>query len=180
MTGIDLVTGAPLGTLTYFIQSVDGGPIKIGRSTKAALLGRLGSIQTGNPERLRVTHTLRGDQERALHWRFRHLRLEGEWFLPDPELVAFARAMLPLSPGWDAKRAYREGYVEGWKASLARSHDDLQEHIGRAVEVVQRIVKDDLALGLADAELFADEHRQRSERDHQAERIAPTVLRAVG
>ncbi len=65
--------------MTYLIQGEYGGPIKIG-FTRSSLRGRLSSIQTGNPERLRVVLRIPGDRERELHQAFAEYRLGGEWF----------------------------------------------------------------------------------------------------
>jgi hypothetical protein len=63
--------------LVYFVQGIDGGPIKIG-------------IAVDPDERLRE---LSGQAKEAeIHARFRHERLWGEWFEPEFEVVEFARA----------------------------------------------------------------------------------------
>lgn len=71
--------------LVYFIGA-EGGPIKIGKATDVKK--RLSSHQTSNPEALRVYGVMRGD-ESAIHQKFEHLRLRGEWFRREPELLAF-------------------------------------------------------------------------------------------
>ncbi len=73
----------------YFIQAVDGGPIKIGWAEVPKC--RLADIQIGNPQQLVIVGILNGGErrEREIHTRFRHLRIRGEWFENDDELVAF-------------------------------------------------------------------------------------------
>lgn len=74
----------------YFIQRVDGtGPIKIGVADDVPR--RLGGIQTSHPEPLHVLAVMRGgvSMERSLHERFASLRMQGEWFRPEPDLLAF-------------------------------------------------------------------------------------------
>ena len=74
----------------YFIQPVDGGPIKIGIA--AHVLGRLSGLQTGSPVELRVLGVIPGvrqSYEAELHERFAATRRHGEWFEPTPELMAF-------------------------------------------------------------------------------------------
>lgn len=71
----------------YFIQAVSGGPVKIGSAWEPEK--RLGSLQTGNPEALRIIGLMYDQPERFFHEKFAHLRLRGEWFRPDPELLYF-------------------------------------------------------------------------------------------
>lgn len=54
-------------TFVYLIGEVDDGPVKIGLSTDP--IGRLRTMQTGNPRRLRVEYVLVGDMatEKLLH-----------------------------------------------------------------------------------------------------------------
>lgn len=72
----------------YFIQSAAGGNIKIGVSYDVA--ARLQSLQIGSPTALRLLASIPGSQrdERVLHLKFRELRCDGEWFRPEPELLA--------------------------------------------------------------------------------------------
>lgn len=77
----------------YFIRAADGtGPVKIGHTNNPHK--RLGTIQNMSPVRLCVLKTIRGGQglEGVLHQKFAHLRLWGEWFDPQPELLAFIKA----------------------------------------------------------------------------------------
>ena len=76
----------------YFVQSGDGGPIKIGLSCPQGWLTRLSHMQTGNPAELRLLRTVRGDKsvEAKLHKQFKDSRIRGEWFEPTPELLALA------------------------------------------------------------------------------------------
>lgn len=74
----------------YFIQEGDDGPIKIGY-TAANPKGRLAALQTGNANPLRIVTWAPGtlEDEKALHGRFAHLRMQGEWFRPVAELLTF-------------------------------------------------------------------------------------------
>jgi hypothetical protein len=78
--------------LVYFIQAGEGGSIKIGWSQK--IPQRRASLQTANARRLVVLGAVPGtrETEAALHARFAHLRMEGEWFRNAPELHAFLAA----------------------------------------------------------------------------------------
>lgn len=74
----------------YFVQvQPPDGPIKIGRAT--SVHDRISSLQTGSPYPLHVLHTYPCErtEEKALHARFQHLRIHGEWFKAEPELLEF-------------------------------------------------------------------------------------------
>lgn len=75
----------------YFIQCgpYDDDPIKIGVADDVP--ARLAQLQTASPWPLRLLGFIRGDfdEEGALHDRFRHLHVRGEWFEGAPELLAF-------------------------------------------------------------------------------------------
>lgn len=74
----------------YFIQEVPDGAVKIGY-TGGSPASRLAQLQTGNSRRLKLLGAAPGGQreERELHERFAGLRLEGEWFAPEPALMGF-------------------------------------------------------------------------------------------
>lgn len=76
------------GGVVYFIQSGERGPIKIGKANDAA--SRMRELQVGSPARLRLLATVPGGHamETRLHRRFSRLRVSGEWFEPEPELLA--------------------------------------------------------------------------------------------
>lgn len=82
-------------SVVYFIRSGDEGPIKIGWSKSGVL--RLWALQVGNPEQLHVIARMPGtiDDEAALHERFRHLHIRGEWFAPGQALLSFVRRLSP-------------------------------------------------------------------------------------
>jgi hypothetical protein len=78
----------------YFIRrQVGRGAVKIGYARNPA--ARLAELQTGSDARLEIIATLPGGQvvERALHVRFAHLRLRGEWFRYSGDLAAFIRSI---------------------------------------------------------------------------------------
>lgn len=76
-------------SVVYFVQGAGGGPVKIGVTSD--LDKRLKSLQTGHPELLVVLKWVPGDAsiEALLHARFGHLRLAGEWFRHEGDLVEF-------------------------------------------------------------------------------------------
>ena len=74
----------------YFIQSIAGGPIKIGYASDVA--ARIDQLQTGSPTPLRLLAVIPGagsSVETALHRRFVALRAHGEWFHPVAELTDY-------------------------------------------------------------------------------------------
>ena len=71
----------------YFIQSIHGGPIKIGIARDIDV--RLRELQVGNPHPLRVIGILKNagkKREGELHQHFLSTRLCGEWFEDTAEL----------------------------------------------------------------------------------------------
>jgi DNA-binding XRE family transcriptional regulator len=74
--------------MVYFIQS-KAGPIKIG-FTKA-ITRRLSALQQANSENLNLLGLMQGGfkVEKTLHEKFIHLRIHGEWYRPDTELLEF-------------------------------------------------------------------------------------------
>lgn len=75
--------------MIYFVQALDGGPIKIGTSTRLSV--RMKQLAKASAKRLWVLGVTDGgrEEERALHERFSHLRITGEWFKPDSALNAY-------------------------------------------------------------------------------------------
>lgn len=76
----------------YFVQSKDGGPIKIGRS--ANLEVRLQSLQRSHSNKLTILNTITCiDKKEAikiegdLHKKFYKYRSHGEWYEPCQELI---------------------------------------------------------------------------------------------
>jgi hypothetical protein len=96
-------------TVIYFIQSEDGGPVKIGRADDLAR--RLVGLQTSRPDKLVVLAAAPGTltDERLLHQRFSAVREKGEWFSPSAELMAYVREVavtrrLDVVPPGDVSR----------------------------------------------------------------------------
>jgi Meiotically up-regulated gene 113 len=71
----------------YFIQDGLSRYVKIGWTTDSPFR-RLQTLQTGCPGDLSVAAMVRGteDLEKALHKRFAHYRIRGEWF--DPQVLS--------------------------------------------------------------------------------------------
>lgn len=71
----------------YYVQRADG-LIKVG-FTGRPLQYRLSQLRTEHgPLEVLATHKGGRDAERIQHRRFDHLRVTGEWFQPEPELLA--------------------------------------------------------------------------------------------
>lgn len=79
--------------VVYLAQSEDGGPVKVAHTDDLAR--RLVALNASRPDRLVVIAAAPGTaaDERALHQHFAPLRQRGEWFAPDPALLAFAAHM---------------------------------------------------------------------------------------
>jgi Meiotically up-regulated gene 113 len=78
-----------MASVVYFIQSVIGGPVKIGHSVWPTK--RLAALQCASPHRLRIVATMpgaRGDERHFQH-RFDVERMSGEWFEPSQRICEF-------------------------------------------------------------------------------------------
>lgn len=75
--------------VVYFVEAEGMGLVKIGTSSDMHL--RLCSIRSHSPAPIRFLKAIAGDAalEAALHNRFSRLRVRGEWFRAEPELMAF-------------------------------------------------------------------------------------------
>ncbi len=78
----------------YFVQSGHGGDIKIGLTKN--LDERMKGLQGANPVKLVLIGAIPKtamDTEAQLHARFAAHRTIGEWFRPDPEILAFIESL---------------------------------------------------------------------------------------
>lgn len=73
--------------MIYFIQAIDGGPIKIGKTIDIKM--RLYQLSRKYKKDLRVLGVIDGytEKEDELHFRFWPLHLGYEWFTPSQELL---------------------------------------------------------------------------------------------
>lgn len=80
-------------TFIYFLQGVNGGPIKIGRADNP--IQRRTEMQVGSPVILVLRRAVVGhpDDEKRIHEIFAKYRMHGEWFRPHPDVAAFADAI---------------------------------------------------------------------------------------
>jgi len=69
---------------TYIIRA-GNGPVKIGVAQN--VYARLGELQTGNHEELRVIRIIAGNVENRMHKQFKAQRIRREWFEFIPEML---------------------------------------------------------------------------------------------
>lgn len=77
----------------YFIQSINGGAIKIGYTRKCPIV-RLGQIQTSNPSEMVLIASFKcsPSTERKLHRKLKQYHVRGEWFEPSQAVMAEVEA----------------------------------------------------------------------------------------
>ena len=92
---IEVDTGGQTGEKdVYFIQGCETQRIKIGISNNVD--SRLKGIQSSEPLKLLAVIKQGGkDLERRLHQKFQGLRVHGEWFRPDPQLLEYIGELTP-------------------------------------------------------------------------------------
>lgn len=81
-------------TVVYFLKERRfRGNIKIGYSTITK--NRVSELQVGNSQELQVLLVAEGDRgtESALHNKFKRLKVRGEWFKADKELLDFIQEL---------------------------------------------------------------------------------------
>jgi hypothetical protein len=73
----------------YFVQAINGGPIKIGSAHNVER--RLRILQTGNPIDLVILHKTSGGHnlETFLHKEFKDININGEWFRNTDKLLSY-------------------------------------------------------------------------------------------
>jgi hypothetical protein len=78
----------------YFIQAASG-PVKIGYTAKKVNI-RLHELRVGNHEELTLLGAVLGtkQEEDAIHLRWEHLLIRGEWFRGTPELLQAIAVLL--------------------------------------------------------------------------------------
>lgn len=129
--------------MIYFVQAKtpDGpGPVKIGYTSADAIWPRIDTLQVGCPWDLVVLRTTPGSQrdEVALHRRFAHLAMRGEWFRFAPELLEFALAQPRLNgtefAPTDSGADKREGKLVAFRSHRSHRVDEspAKRHVGRA------------------------------------------------
>ena len=96
----------------YFIQSIFGGPIKIGCTIN--IDKRLCDLQAGSPIKLVLLGTICGsyEEESKLHKRFGKHRIHGEWFNLSEDLYIYLKrkkiyASIKIYPEVDEGQKWR-------------------------------------------------------------------------
>lgn len=99
----------------YFMQSIDGGPIKIGTTIQLSV--RLNQLKKPNGRELIILGIMDGgaDEERAIHREFASLREDGEWFKPSTAILDFIASRCRAWDGEDESSMVRS--VVSLKAS---------------------------------------------------------------
>lgn len=94
----------------YFIQN-GTGEVKIGYTENVRR--RLHNLQIASPTTLNVIGQMPGamSDEREIHQRFAHARLVGEWFNPDPDIIALAHQYPPPDVPRHRKMTIRAGQI---------------------------------------------------------------------
>ena len=77
--------GKRMDGYVYVVQSIHGGAVKVGYSDDP--VKRLGGLQTGHPQELRIIGLCRGNSatERDIHKALKRHHARGEWFDGTPE-----------------------------------------------------------------------------------------------
>lgn len=88
-----------VGGLAYFIQHATGGAIKIGISADPTMRLQNINMSAHDPQYayLATEHGGR-PREAELHARFAHLRMHGEWFRPEQELLEYIEEARDAQP----------------------------------------------------------------------------------
>lgn len=92
----------------YLIQGVDGGPVKIGRSSD--VVKRLLAVRAVEKRPLRLVSVIpnRGPLEPEVHARFIRHQRRGEWFDPAPEIFEWFRGA-ERAPDEAPRALYQQG-----------------------------------------------------------------------
>lgn len=107
----------------YIIRAGEHGPVKIGRTDDVH--ARLADLQASHHELLVLLRVIDTpfDAEPILHRRFSHLRLRGEWFSFDEEMLTF----IPVEPKAEAEPPLMEIIKAARRAAIAETQDLCEE-----------------------------------------------------
>jgi hypothetical protein len=109
----------------YLVQQLDGsgsGPMKIGVARD--FRKRMAGLQVASPHELAIRSVILGNREveAAMHDKFRHLRMRGEWFTGSREILdEFDRIAAMLGAEWLGAVRELRGEVkstEFWPAAI--------------------------------------------------------------
>src|SRR5262249_2860323 len=114
------------GWVTYFLQSANGGPVKIGRSEKgwAGANQRRQDLQAGCPDTLNLVRVVEGDHEGQLHDLLKDFRLQREWFAMNEYLPRLCSCRRDSVDRFEDGRScgYEEGFTEGEDQARTAHH----------------------------------------------------------
>jgi hypothetical protein len=98
--------GGPKNVWIYFVQA--GDAIKVGHASDVE--ARLRLLRVDNPVAVRLLAKIRGTVagEKAIHEKFAHVRIRGEWFRAVPELLELASDCWLAQESADAAREAEE------------------------------------------------------------------------
>jgi hypothetical protein len=144
--------------MLYAVLAPSTGYIKLGYTeNETTFKSRLGSLQTGNGDKLVVLKTMDGapEDEKALHERFAGDRLCGEWFMSSPELLTFLNASEGSPAAAAMGRVRRAAYEDGWRAHKA----DFDAAVAKRCEVLEGRTKEAYKRNQAYGRALAQSHR---------------------
>ena len=144
----------------YFIQSENGGNIKIGVSRDVE--SRLKQLQTSNSEKLKVTNVIPGgfEKEKELHEKFKSINIEGEWFKATQKLAEMAKA-IPIRKLTSFEQA---GKVVGVSAEYIRMIKYIEKE---KPELISEIMNGSLTL----IDVYSKIIKEKRESDIQQQRV---------
>lgn len=149
--------------MIYFLQSVNGGPVKIGCTEELYLKKRIYSLERHYGHKLVLLGTTDGeyDREAEIHAKFAHLRLRAtEQFQPAAELMAFIGLPVLANPAHGAVKELPIATSLGTTPTQMRLTDkdkadleSIRKHfkLGSRTDAVRaaiRTTKDQLGMGL--------------------------------
>lgn len=131
--------GRPIVPVVYFVQAVTMGLIKIGMTVDMS--DRLKTLQVGCPDELKLLGVIYDRRalriEQALHARFNEHHVRGEWFRPDPSLLAYIaqwpeeriaeRVRVEVLHALGGPRPKRRSLIIPWPDACAITLTPLQE-----------------------------------------------------
>ncbi len=158
-----------MSTSTYFVQDSVTGAVKIDISVSVS--SRVAALQTCNPHKLNLLGIVQRNIERELHSQFKDIRLNGEWFKGEPELLRWLKENLELNKAAAAEidaqiRKIRDGRLQRLRPQQeAQAFSELEVLCDRifaisqhdpeeaALDIVGYCAPDDLYACFSDPEL---------------------------
>lgn len=115
----------------YFVRCGEDGPVKIGFSKNPP--SRIRDLQLSNPHNLFLIHLIENaskKDEQDIHKKFRHLRIRGEWFYFDEEMLTYFAETTPvISPD-----VSYDVFIKAWLDCFGSEIIDPRSLINHAIE----------------------------------------------